>query len=79
MVVVSSLLRDAAVPITDVTVNVASSGWCVHFVVTSSQVPIGPWLLFESSEDIKGVTTPNVKNRALAIRGSPTRWMSESA
>jgi hypothetical protein len=38
---------------TDVTVNVASSGWCVHFVVTSSQVPIGPRLLFESSEDIK--------------------------
>jgi hypothetical protein len=26
-----------------------------------------------------GVTTPNVKNRTLAIRGSPTRWMSESA
>jgi hypothetical protein len=29
------------------------AGWCVHFVVTSSQVPIGPWLLFESSEEVK--------------------------
>jgi hypothetical protein len=38
---------------TDVTVNVASSEWCVHFVVTTTQVPIGPWLLFESSEEIK--------------------------
>jgi hypothetical protein len=38
---------------TDVTVNVASSEWCVHFVVTSTQTPIGPWLLFESSEEIK--------------------------
>jgi len=26
-----------------------------------------------------GVTTPNVKNRTLAIRGSQTRWMSELA
>jgi hypothetical protein len=31
------------------------------------------------SQDLFGVTTPNVRNRTLAIRESPTRWMSESA
>jgi len=38
---------------TDVTVHVASSEWCIHFVITLTQTPIGPWLLFDSSEDIK--------------------------
>ncbi|HTF65101.1 MAG TPA: hypothetical protein VK638_20690 [Edaphobacter sp.] len=38
---------------TDVTVHVLQGEWCVHFVITATQVPIGPWLLFESSEEIK--------------------------
>jgi hypothetical protein len=37
---------------TDVTVHVLKGEWCVHFVITATQVPIGPWLLFESSEEI---------------------------
>jgi hypothetical protein len=62
---------------TDVTVNVASSGWCVHFVVTSTQVPIGPWLLFESSEEVKtkvfhwgSVTDQEMKQYEIDLR----RW-----
>jgi hypothetical protein len=38
---------------TDVTVHVASTAWCVHFVITITQIPIGPWLLFDSSNEIK--------------------------
>jgi hypothetical protein len=38
---------------TDVTVHVASSEWCVHFVITLTQIPIGPWLLFNSSDEVK--------------------------
>ena len=38
---------------TDVTVHVASSAWCVHFVITITQIPIGPWLLFDSNDEIK--------------------------
>jgi hypothetical protein len=36
-----------------VTVHVASSAWCVHFVITITQIPIGPWLLFDSNDEIK--------------------------
>lgn len=38
---------------TDVTAHVASSGWCVHFVITLTQISIEPWLLFDSSDEIK--------------------------
>lgn len=38
---------------TDVTVHVASSEWCVHFIITATQIPIGPWLLFDSSDEIR--------------------------
>ena len=38
---------------TDVTIHVASSEWCVHFVITLTQIPIGPWLLFNSSDEVK--------------------------
>jgi hypothetical protein len=38
---------------TDVTVNVLKGEWCVHFVITATQVPVGPWLLFESNDEIK--------------------------
>jgi hypothetical protein len=38
---------------TDVTAHIASSGWCVHFVITATQNPIGPWLLFDSSDEIR--------------------------
>jgi hypothetical protein len=38
---------------TDVTVHVASSAWCVHFVITITQIPLEPWLLFGSSDEIK--------------------------
>jgi hypothetical protein len=35
-----------------VIIHITGSGWCVHFVVTATQIPIGPWLLFDSSEEI---------------------------
>jgi hypothetical protein len=38
---------------TDVTVHIASKDWCVHFLVTTTQTPVGPWLLFESNDEIK--------------------------
>jgi hypothetical protein len=38
---------------TDVTIHVSTGDWCVHFVITATQIPIGPWLLFESSDEIK--------------------------
>jgi hypothetical protein len=38
---------------TDITVHIASNDWCVHFVVTATQIPIGPWLLFDSNDEIK--------------------------
>jgi hypothetical protein len=38
---------------TDITVHLASNDWCVHFVVTATQIPVGPWLLFDSNDEIK--------------------------
>jgi hypothetical protein len=38
---------------TDITVHIASNDWCVHFVVTDTQKPVGPWLLFDSNDEIK--------------------------
>jgi hypothetical protein len=38
---------------TDITVHIASNDWCVHFVVTATQIPVGPWLLFDSNDEIK--------------------------
>jgi hypothetical protein len=37
----------------DITVHIASKEWCVHFVVTATQIPVGPWLLFDSNDEIK--------------------------
>ena len=38
---------------TEITVHIASSHWCVHFVVSATQIPVGPWLLFDSNDEIK--------------------------
>lgn len=38
---------------TNVTAHVAGSAWCVHFVITATQIPVGPWLLFDSSDEIR--------------------------
>ena len=38
---------------TDITVHIASNDWCLHFVVTATQIPVGPWLLFDSNDEIK--------------------------
>jgi hypothetical protein len=62
---------------TDVTVHVASSSWCVHFVITTTQTPIGPWLLFDSSDEIRAkvfawgnVTTGQLAQYEIDLR----RW-----
>jgi hypothetical protein len=36
---------------TDITVHIASKDWCVHFGVTATQIPVGPW--FDSNDEIK--------------------------
>jgi hypothetical protein len=46
---------------TDITVHIASNDWCVHFVVTATQIPVGPWLLFDSNDEIKGKIWPSMR------------------
>jgi hypothetical protein len=62
---------------TDLTVHVASSEWCVHFVITLTQTPIGPWLLFDSGDEVKAkvftwgdVTTEQIEQYETDLR----RW-----
>jgi hypothetical protein len=62
---------------TDVTVHIASSEWCVHFVITITQIPIGPWLLFDRSDEIKAkvftwgnVTAQQIEQYVIGLR----RW-----
>jgi hypothetical protein len=38
---------------TEITVHIASSHWCIHCVVTATQIPVGPGLLFDSNDEIK--------------------------
>jgi len=73
----NTLQQTGAEGMTDVTVNAASSEWCIHFVVTSTQIPIGPGLLFETSEEIKtkvfrwgSVTVEEMKQYEIDLR----RW-----
>jgi hypothetical protein len=61
----------------DMTVHIASSEWCVHFVITITQIPIGPWLLFDSSDEIKAkvftwghVTAQQIEQYEIDLR----RW-----
>jgi hypothetical protein len=63
--------------VTDATVHVAGGSWCVHFVITTTQTPIGPWLLFGSSDEIRvkvftwgNVTTEQVAQSEIDLR----RW-----
>jgi hypothetical protein len=54
---------------TDITVHIASNDWCVHFVVTATQIPVGPWLLFDSNDEIKAkvFTWGHVSEEDLAL------------
>jgi hypothetical protein len=54
---------------TYITVHIASNDWCVHFVVTATQIPVGPWLLFDSNDEIKAkvFTWNHVSEEDLAL------------
>ncbi len=66
---------------TDITVHIASNDWCVHFVVTATQIPVGPWLLFDSNDEIKAkvftwghVTEEDMTQYEIDLR----RWGTDS-
>jgi hypothetical protein len=64
-----------------VLVNVASSDWAVHFIAPDGKTRIGPWLLFDSHDEVReilrwgGITPQELDQHESAIR----RWGCSSA
>ena len=64
-----------------VLINVASSDWSVHFIGPDSKTRIGPWLLFDSHDEVRetlcwaNITVEELEEHESAIR----RWGCSSA